>query len=249
MAVTNTNELKAQIIDWLNRDDLDAVIQNFMENADSRILADSRARGEITEQRIIKDRASENYVNPVPIDSVYYPAWSGFYAEGLDPGTDPQPAEEDLEVDTFDTEFLSVFVDEKEIKRVTVNRFFDQDYRDEYETYCNIGGRLYIKGWPLREEATPEEQEAYKLDVVVHRKTPIDFTATDPTSDLLRAMPLAFFYASMVEASIYLRDPEGIQLHEARYNEFMDKLYRDYKRKQVSAGWSVASIGEDLTWQ
>ena len=245
MPITNTTELALLAADWLNREDLDSVMPTFIAAADSRILADSRSRGEMSEQLIYKNREAENMVNPVPIDTKYYPEWFGFYAEGLDPSVDDEPEEQDLENDTYDLEFLSVFLNEKQLHRVTVNDFFAEKNRTDYETYTEIGGRLYIKGWPDIYTEEPPDQEPYTLELYVHRKTPIDNSLEEPTSDLLRAIPMAYLYATLVEAAVYLKDPEGLQTYQARYEEFMTKLFKDYKRKQVSSGWNVGSVGGD----
>ena len=46
MPITNTAELAELAADWLNREDLGSVMPTFIAAADSRILADSRSRGE-----------------------------------------------------------------------------------------------------------------------------------------------------------------------------------------------------------
>lgn len=263
MPVTNTDELQALVKDWLNRDDLDAALNTFVLAADERILADPRSRGEMTEQVIVLDRnESLEMVNPVPITTRYYAEWDGFYADGFDTDLDAQPDEEQLTEDTYDYEYLNVYVDDVEYTRVSINEFYSDNRKDQQDTYTVIGGRLYIKGFPDVDPAftggAQAEQEPYVLRLVVFKKQPLVFPdpVTDEagnvieaeeggTSELLRSIPMAYLYASLVEAAIYLRDQEGLMMYQARYEEFMEKLYKDYKRKQVSSGWAVKSVGGD----
>lgn len=264
MPVTNTDELATLVQDWLNRDDLTDIIPTFIEAADSRILADPRSRGEMTQQVIVKDRTDpQNQVNPVPIDTVYVPTWFDFYSEDLDPTNDAQPAEPARDEDTYDYEYLNVYVDDIEHTRVSINEFYSNNHKNQQYTYTEIGGRLYIKGWPDFDPTDPsteqEGQEPYSLRLVVYKKEPLTFpevedadagtqvddTALSGTSELLRSIPMAYLYGSLVEAAMYLRDMEGLTMYQARYEEFMDKLYKDYKRKQISAGAKVGSVGGD----
>lgn len=265
MPATNTTELGALIKDWLNRDDLDTVLDTFIAAADSRILADGRSRGEMTQQRIVKTRVNpQEKVNPVPINTKYYPEWFGFYEEGYDPTVDEQPTEQALTEDTYNYEFLNVYVDDQEYHRVTVDEFYQNNRGRPENVYTIIGGRLFIDGFPdLNPDDTAEiineDQQAYDLTLIVFKKDPIVFPdasqgadeGTDAeeevvtTSELLRSIPLAYLYGSLVEAAIYLRDTEATALYQARYDEFMNRLYEDYKRKQVSSGWAVKSVGGD----
>lgn len=265
MPATNTTELASLIKDWLNREDLDAVLNTFIAAADSRILADGRSRGEMTQQRIVKTRVyPQEMVNPVPLTTKYYPEWFGFYEEGYDPASDAQPAEQVLTEDTYNYEFLNVYVDGQEHHRVTVDEFYQNNRGRPENVYTIIGGRLFIDGFPDLDPDDPaeivsEDQKAYELTLIVFKKDPIVFPDAPEnidegvdaevevvtTSELLRAIPLAYLYGSLVEAAIYLRDTEAVALYQARYEEFMSKLYEDYKRKQVSGGWTVKNVGGD----
>jgi hypothetical protein len=158
---------------------------------------------------------------------------------------DEQPSEQSLDENTYNIEFLSVFLDGKKLHRVTVNEFFNESNKADYQTYTEMSGRLYIKGWKAEEDVEPGDLAPYKLELYVHKKQPIDFSTEAPTSDMLKTIPTAYLYASLVEASIYLRDMEGMQIYQARYEELMEKMYKDYKRSQASSGWSVKSVGGD----
>ena len=144
-----------------------------------------------------------------------------------------------------------MFVDDEEYTRVTIDEFYNEEVETggNQKRYTVIGGRLYIEGFPDIDptftSGVQAGQEPYVLRLIVFRKDRIDFDEALPTSELLRNIPMAYLYGTLVEAAVYLRDVEGIQIYQARYEEFMDKLYKDYKRKQVSAGWSVGSVGGD----
>jgi len=68
---------------------------------------------------------------------------------------------------------------------------------------------------------------------------------TVTTSPALRQQPNLFLYSTLVEAAIYLRVSEFVQVYQARYEELFDKLAKDFKRKQISSGFNVASVGSD----
>lgn len=73
----------------------------------------------------------------------------------------------------------------------------------------------------------------------------IDFSDSSYSEGLLQEYPALFLYASLIEASIYLRDIEGISIYQARYDELISKLIKAYKRKRVAGGMAVSSVGGD----
>jgi len=68
---------------------------------------------------------------------------------------------------------------------------------------------------------------------------------TVTTSNLLIQQPNVFLYALLTEIAIYLRDIEGVQIYQSRYDELMNLMHNEYKRGQVAGGWQVGSVGGD----
>jgi hypothetical protein len=240
MAITNTAELATAVADFLNRDDLDPIMGTLIDNAQDRIIFDPRFRGELTEKVIKKTRSEYDMVNPLRVNSF----WDD--VAGEESGDDPDV--------TLDLDVLRLYIDDAEYTKVP-------DYSEVLNAgpldyiYCEVGGKYYLSGWAIEDTPSVLGTVGFELTLVAHEKprlADITIPATDggddviiTTSTALQQQPNLFLYATLVEASVYLRDAEFMPVYQARYEELFEKLAKDFKRKQISSGFNVASVGSD----
>ena len=213
MALTNLGELKASVADWLNREDLTTQIPDFVKMAENRINADHRSRVVANEVHQSFTVASENQINPVAQHSPF--------------------------------EVTGVVVDGNVIPQVT----WDEYHREQKNPTCLNGvytfskGKLYYTGFVDEDGVAPA---AGGEDVVVEyhgfELSAFDFNNDASTTTLASEHPEVFLYASLLEASVYLRDMEGVQIYQVRYDELMDKIQKSFNRRKVSGGFAVSSV-------
>jgi hypothetical protein len=235
-------------------------METLIDNAQDRILYDPRFRGELTETVIKKTRSEFDKVNPLRINSFWFDAVGEERDDTPIVLTDPDTGDTTIEYGladpnmTLDLDVLRLYIDDKEYTKVT-------DYSDVLNAdanacvYCEVGGKYYLSGWNIEDTPTDLGTEGFEFTLVAHEKPRIKETTlrdiengtevTVTTSPALRQQPNLFLYATLVEAAIYLRDSEFIQVYQARYEELFDKLAKDFKRKQISSGFNVASVGSD----
>ncbi len=261
MAITNVGELAVAVADFLNRDDLDSIMSTLIDNAQDRILFDPRFRGELTETVITKTRSGDDLVNPLRTDSFWdddigaelSDTLTVYSSDATNQDTD-QEASEYLpftESDrTIDLEIIRLYIDNTEYTRVN-------DYSDVLNAapnefiYCEVGGKYYLSGWKIEDVSDSSGDDLVTFTFIANEKVRIaeetvineqdETEETVETSRALQQYPNMFLYATLVEAAIYLRDSEFIQVYQARYEELMDKLAKDWKRKQISTGFNVRS--------
>lgn len=257
MAITNVSELSVAVADFLNREDLDSVMDTLIDNAQDRILFDPRFRGELTETLLTKARSGEDHVNPLRTHS----RWDDVSQEEVSD-------EKILEVDsltgdlvevsadfdpdaTIDLEIVRLYIDGQEYTRVNDYSDILNAEANEY-LYCEVGGKYYLSGWEIQDQNlastvgdsvfTFVANEKSKLGLVEVIDADTGDVSSVITSRALKQYPNMFLYATLVEASIYLRDAEYMAVYQARYEELMSKLEKDWKRKQISSGFSVRSV-------
>lgn len=219
MALTNLGELKASVADWLNREDLTTQIPDFVKLAENRINADHRSRVVANEVHQAFTVASENQINPVAQHSPF--------------------------------EVTAVVVDGKVIQNVTWDEYHrEQDSpKSANGVYTFSKGNLYYSGFVEESGTAPDPGGA---DVVVEyhgfELSEFNFTSDASTTALFTEHPEIFLYASLLEASVYLRDMEGVQIYQVRYDELMDKIQKSFNRRKVSGGFTVSSVGGDFNF-
>ena len=256
MAISNVGELSAAVADFLNRDDLDSIMDTLIDTAQDRILFDPRFRGELTETLLTKARDGLDHVNPLRTHSF----WDETAALELSdvPVVEVDEAtgaltETFVEYDpdqTIDLEIVRLYIDDQEYTRVNDYSDILNAEANEY-LYCEVGGKYYLSGWEIQDENqdinlgasvfTFVANEKSRLGAVEVADTETGNTIIVTTSRPLKQYPNIFLYATLVEAAIYLRDSEFLQVYQVRYEELMDKLAKDWKRKQISAGFDVRS--------
>ncbi len=258
MAITNVGELSVAVADFLNRDDLDGVMGTLIDNAQDRILFDPRFRGELTETLITKTRTGYDLVNPLRTDSFWDNATGMELADIPITYVDDFSGQEVLEnppyvgtEDTIDLEIIRLYIGDQEYTRVNDYSDILNAEANEY-LYCEIGGKYYLSGWKIEDESFTDSADDITFTFVANEKIRIedaeivnpidDSVVVVATSRALRQYPNVFLYATLVEASIYLRDAEYMAVYQARYEELMSKLEKDYKRKQISSGFNVRSV-------
>ena len=260
MAITNTAELTLAVADFLNREDLGPAMESLIDTAQDRILYDPRFRGELTEKVIKKPRSIYDTVNPLRVASF----WSEEEERELSDEIKYRIDEDTGNVTSYfepydpethlDMEIIRLYVDDVEFTKVP-------DYSEVLNAgpneniYCEVGGKYYLSGWLIEDTPTKFGTVNPVFTFVANEKPRLKETLTTDTltgsssvgitSTLLKQQPNVFLYATLVEAAIYLRDSEFVQVYQARYEELMDKLAKDWKRKQVSSGFNVASVGSD----
>lgn len=216
MALTNLGELKASIADWLNREDLTAQIPDFIDFGTRRINADHRSRVTVTEERNVSTVASENQQNPV--------------------------------VNNNNIEVKTLKIDDKVIPFVTFEEYSRERLDSSYANgvWCYADGAILYSGWPEANDPTPAAGgAAVEVEWFAFGNSEWNFADDNGTTAFFNLHPEIFLYASLVEAAVYLRDAEGVEFYQVRYEELMDKTYKAAKRRQVSGGMSVTSIGGD----
>lgn len=257
MAITNVSELGVAVADFLNREDLDSVMDTLIDNAQDRILFDPRFRGELTETLITKARLGLDHVNPLRTHSFWEEAAAAELSDApivvIDPATGALTEtfrEHDPDL-TIDLEIIRLYIDDQEYTKVNDYSDILNAEANEY-LYCEIGGKYYLSGWEIQDENqdtnvgtsvfTFVANEKSKLGAVEVADEETGDTIIVTTSRPLKQYPNIFLYATLVEASIYLRDAEYMAVYQARYEELMGKLEKDYKRKQISSGFNVRSV-------
>jgi hypothetical protein len=260
MAITNTTELAAAVADFLNRDDVTPIMDTLIDNAQDRILYDQRFRGELTEKVIKKTRSEYDKVNPLRVSSFWDDVTSAELSDVSVEITDPDtqvvtvvfpPADPDS---TLDMDVFRLYIDDVEYTKVTDYSTVLEAYPNEY-VYCEVGGKYYLSGWEIEDIPSELSGSGFEITLVGHQKTRIKETVefdtttggdvTVNTSSALKQQPNLFLYATLVEAAVYLRDTEYLPVYQARYEELFDKLAKDWKRKQISSGFGVTSVGSD----
>jgi len=219
MALTNLGELKSSVADWLNREDLASVIPDFIKIAESRINSDYRSRVSATEYVISTTFASELQQNPIASAGV-------------------------REIETLE-------IDGKIAQQVSwdqyVKELTNQVHRDG--VWVNNNGSIYFSGWAQPSDPAPGAGgEPATLTLYGYEQTEFDLANDLSTTFFFNEHPQVYLYAVLTEAAVYLRDPEGMQMYQVRYDENMDKIQKEHKRQQVAGGMKVTSVGGDYYW-
>ena len=260
MAITNTEELAAAVVDFLNRDDIAPILGTLIDTAQDRILYDPRFRGELTEKVIKKDRSEFDKVNPLRVLSFWDEDSGEERSDVPFTYTDPNTGLETVEYPqadpdmTLDMDVLRLYIDDVEYTKVADYSTVLNAYPNE-TIYCEVGGKYYLSGWKIEDIPSDLGIEGFEITLVGHQKPRLgDKTFRDletgdesvvTTSPALEQQPNLFLYATLVEAAVYLRDTEYLPVYQARYEELFDKLAKDWKRKQISSGFGVTSVGSD----
>jgi hypothetical protein len=216
MAISNLGELKAQVADWLNREDLTTQIPDFILLGTNRINSDFRSRVIANEEDFELTVPSENQINPINTNLEY-------------------------EVVTF-------AVDGRVIPHVTYETYLKQLKDSTYANGCwaYIEGKIFYSGFADVNDPTPS---AGGDDVTVrwqgYAVAEWDFNDDANTNLLFAENPQVFLFAALVEASVFLRDEAALQVYQVRYEELMDKIAKSNRRRKVSGGFAVGSVGGD----
>jgi hypothetical protein len=109
-------------------------------------------------------------------------------------------------------------------------------------------GKIWFTGWPDRDEGANLDAEAVTIRVKTRTKEPLDLSSDANTSLMLTNHPELYLFAALTEASTYLRDMEGLQLYQVRYNGLMDEVSKGYLRRKIANGFVVSSIGADYNF-
>lgn len=215
MAFTNLGDLKSAVADWMNREDLTGVIPDFIRMGVARINSDVRSQNR---------KSLLEFNVTVPAGSQFNP-----YLLGNLP-----------KVETF-------AINGKVIPQVSYEEYLAALMNGD-EAWCLA--EVSLSGEPsLRYtgfEDVPVGADDVEVSIRGYSETDFDNYSLDTsTFTEYTENPAVYLYAALVEASIYLRDAEGVAIFQARYDELQDKAYRDYKRQQVMGGMAVSSIGAD----
>lgn len=215
MAFNNLGDLKSAVADWLNREDLVSTIPDFIRMGVDRINRDTRSINRNSLRDVTLTVTEANQQNPYEISGL--------------------SRVESLLVDDEVIPLVSyeAYIDllKKEGKAWTLAPVSTEDTASIlYTGFDDVAAGAEDVKLTVRGYATPDF-----ADYVTNSNTFFEYTEN----------PSVYLYAALVEASIYLRDMEGVTLYQARYDELMDKIYRNYKRQQVMGGMAVSSIGAD----
>jgi len=218
MALANLGDLKASVADWLNREDLTTQIVDFIALGERRIFDDHRSRVGQKETQFQYTVSFANQVNPVSPAGV-----TG--------------------------EFRSLVVNGDVIPFVTWETYNKEKKEPTYSNGCAAvyNDSLYYSGFAEIYESTPTSGDDVEVRGYFYDHVTDGFNYGDDLDApvFFSTNPNVYLYAALVEASIYLRDLEGVQLYQVRYEELMDKAHKSHKRAEVSGGYSVGSVGGD----
>jgi hypothetical protein len=134
------------------------------------------------------------------------------------------------------------------IPYVTLDTYNKEKKESTYKDGCYTvrEGQVFYSGFAEPYEAAPTSGDNVDFRLYYNINDSMFNLLDDAsTTPFFIENPSAYLYAALVEASIYLRDVEGIQLYQARYDELMDKVFKAFKRSKVSGGVSVGSVGGD----
>lgn len=220
MALTNLGELKASVADWLNREDLTSQIPDFVKLAEVRINDDYRSNVASNEVALEADLPFGLQQNPVDL--------------GLG--------------DILVGEVETLVVDGNVIPYVTLETYNKEKKDSTYVNGCYTvrEGQVFYSGFAEAYETTPTSGDNVDFRLYFNiSDSEFDLSSDASTTPLFIENPSVYLYATLLEASVYLRDMEGVQLYQVRYDELMDKMYKAYKRSKVSGGMAVGSVGGD----
>ena len=140
----------------------------------------------------------------------------------------------------------SVVIDDKLIEPASWERYWtarsDSSLTPVWTYYES---KIWYTGWPDRDEGADVTAEDVTLRVKTRTKEPLDLSLDSNTSLMLTNPPELYLFAALTEASTYLRDLEGIQLYQVRYDGLMDETAKGYMRRKVANGFTVSYIGGD----
>ena len=216
MALTNLGELKASVADWLNREDLTDQIPDFIKLAENRINSDFRSRVIANEEAVELTLPSESQVNPINSNLEY--------------------------------EVQTLIVDGDVIPHVTYDTYKRQKKDSTYLNGCwaYIEGQIYYSEFVEPNEPAPAAGgDSVVVEWLGQSLSSLDFNNDAASTILFDENPELYLYASLVEASVFLRDMEGLQLYQVRYDELMNKVIKATKRRKVAGGVSISSGGGD----
>lgn len=222
MALTNLGELKAAVADWINREDLTSVIPDFIKIGESRINSDYRSRVASNEFETTLEVAPSFQQNPVNLTGTTL----------------------------FFGEVTTVVVDGEVIPYVSWEVYTKQKKESEYKNGCWTfqGDAIFYSKFVEENETPPVSGNNVELKIYGYNDSLLDFNNDADDTPFFLAHPNIYLYAALVEASVYLRDMEGVQIYQARYDELLDKVYKDHKRSKVSGGMAVSSVGGDYNF-
>lgn len=109
-------------------------------------------------------------------------------------------------------------------------------------------GKIWFTGWPDRDDVADLTAEDTVVRIKTSTKAPLDVSVDANTSILLTSHPELYLFAALTEAATYLRDLEGIQLYQVRYDGLMDEITKGYKRRGIANGFTVSSVGADFNF-
>lgn len=220
MAITNLGELKASVADWMNREDLTSIIPDFIKLAEVRINDDHRSNVASNEVALEADLPFALQQNPVDLGV-------GELLVG--------------EVETL-------VVNGHPIPYVTWEQYQEEKKESTYKDGCYTvrEGKVYFSGFAESYEPAPTAGDDVNFRLYYNTNdTTFNLLDDNSTTPFFLENPSAYLYAALVEASIYLRDMEGVQIYQVRYDELMNKVFKAFKRSKVSGGMSVRSVGGD----
>ena len=216
MAITNLGELKSSVADWLNREDLTTQIPDFIRLGENRINADFRSRVIANEDAVELTLPSESQQNPISTNLEY--------------------------------EVQTLVVDGDVIPHVTYDMYKRQKKQSTLYNGCwtYLEGSIYYSKFAEPNEAAPAAGgDSVLVEWLGQSLSSLDFTDDTATTLLFLENPELYLYASLVEASTFLRDAEGLQLYQVRYDELMNKVIKAAKRRKFAGGFSVSNVGGD----
>lgn len=109
-------------------------------------------------------------------------------------------------------------------------------------------GKIWYTGWPDRDETPDLTVDPIRIRVKTRTKAPLDVSLDVNTSLMLTDHPELYLFACLTEVATYLRDMEGIQLYQVRYEGLFNEIAKGYNRRKVANGFTVSSIGGDYNF-
>lgn len=144
---------------------------------------------------------------------------------------------------------LSILVDDKIVEPASWETYWQSRTDSSIgKVWTYYEGKIWYTGWPDRDEGADLSADPVGLRVKTRSKPELDMSDDANTSLMLESHPELYLFATLTEAATYLRDVEGIQLYQVRYEGLFSEIAKGYKRRKVANGFTVSSVGGDFNF-
>jgi hypothetical protein len=99
--------------------------------------------------------------------------------------------------------------------------------------YCVQGNNILL---------SPVPDNSYALTVVYYQDVP-PLSSTNTTNWLLREYPYIYLYGALIEASVYVNDPDQVQFYQGKFNDAIQDVWQNFAMESFS-GSPLRSVSD-----